>query len=169
MNSKLLTLIILVLLVLLGAIGVVAYGAGYISFGKPNASTEELKDTNDVVDSDTTKDTVKTDTETAVVIDKEKDAALIKQALINKGLNMTGTKVTISKDTGEYASGGVTAIDPDEVAGGGYVFAAKVNGVWEIVADGNGTISCAQLEPYPNFPVGWIPECVDENFDIVYR
>jgi len=95
------------------------------------------------------------------------DTGGIKTALINKGLNLTGMKLTISKDTGKYAQGGLSPINMD--AGGGYVFAAKVNGDWKIVADGNGQINCEWLVPYPDFPSNMIPECVGSNGNIVQR
>lgn len=40
--------------------------------------------------------------------------------------------------------------------------AAKVNGTWKLIWDGNGTISCASIDPY-NFPVSMVPECWNET------
>ncbi len=65
--------------------------------------------------------------------------------------------VTVSKIDGDYAQGGVT----DE-GGGGMWFAAKENGLWHLVWDGNGVILCSDLSSYPNFPTSMIPECWDE-------
>ncbi|OGK63039.1 hypothetical protein A2334_00160 [Candidatus Roizmanbacteria bacterium RIFOXYB2_FULL_38_10] len=90
------------------------------------------------------------------------DSEAIKQALIqkNKWENME-IEVTISKNDGTYASGGVR--EKSSETGGGYFFAIKQEGVWKIVADGNGTISCSSLAPYPSYPISLIPECYDET------
>jgi len=86
---------------------------------------------------------------------------LIKKALLDKhGWKTEDVVITISKNDGQYASGGVT--EKNAQAGGGYFFAAKTASGWKIVADGNGTISCSSLIPYPNYPVSMIPECYDE-------
>lgn len=97
----------------------------------------------------------------------EEDAEKIKQALIAKGLNLTGMKVTIHKHLGKYIAGGVVPIS--EPGGGGYVFAAKENGEIKIVADGNGVIMCAMLKDYPDYPVYLISACVDETGDLIQR
>lgn len=88
------------------------------------------------------------------------DADAIKNALFqkNKWKETDGITVTVSTNDGQYASGTVTA-----QGGGGYFYAIKVNGEWKIVADGNGTISCASLIPYPDYPSSLIPECYDEK------
>ncbi|MDO8610488.1 MAG: hypothetical protein Q7R95_08130 [bacterium] len=84
---------------------------------------------------------------------------LIKQTLFKKNnwKESDGITITVSSNDGQYAKGSITA-----QGGGGYLFAAKVNGVWEIVADGNGTISCSSLEKYSNYPKTLIPECWDD-------
>jgi len=85
---------------------------------------------------------------------------LVKQALLKKHPNWNENEVTIKVNTndGKYAGGSAS-----DSGGGGYFFAAKVEGVWKIVADGNGTISCASLKDYPDFPNTLIPECFDET------
>jgi putative hemolysin len=96
----------------------------------------------------------------APVVDIKADTELIKLALVEKdGINLNQVDVTVSKDTGKYAEGGITP--KQEVAGGGYFFAAKTATGWKIVASGNGTISCDSLKSYPDFPVGMISECID--------
>lgn len=67
-------------------------------------------------------------------------------------------EVTVSKDTGKYASGGVKFAG--EIAGAWWL-GYKGNTGWIVVADGNGTVMCASIEPY-NFPVSMVPECWDE-------
>jgi hypothetical protein len=64
--------------------------------------------------------------------------------------------VSVSKITGNYAQG----LASDD-GGGGMWFAAKVNGAWELVWDGNGIILCSDLTDYPDFPASIIPECYD--------
>ena len=90
----------------------------------------------------------------------ENDKDLLKQALFKKNnwSENDGITVTVSTNDGKYASGMVAAS-----GGGGYFFAAKVSNVWEIVADGNGTISCSSLTKYPDFPKNLIPECYDQT------
>lgn len=90
------------------------------------------------------------------------DADAIAQALAlkNKWATWENLEITISSNDGTYAKGGVR--DKNEVAGGGYWFAKKVSGKWEIVADGNGMILCSSLKAYPDYPVSLIPECYDD-------
>jgi len=90
------------------------------------------------------------------------DLKLIEQAFVKKyNWNIDEMIITVSKNDGKYASGGVK--DKNAEAGGGYFFAAKVGDHWEIVADGNGTIECSSLLPYPDFPNTLIPECYDSS------
>ncbi len=90
----------------------------------------------------------------------EDDNELIKQALFKKNSwkESDGITVTVSTNDGKYASGTVTA-----QGGGGYFYAVKVEGAWEIVADGNGVIMCSNLEKYPDYPKTLIPECFDQS------
>jgi hypothetical protein len=82
---------------------------------------------------------------------------LIKTALILKhGSNAESLNVTVSKIEGNFASGGASG-----QGGGGMWFAAKVNGNWKLVWDGNGQINCTDIIAYPDFPTTMIPECWD--------
>lgn len=92
--------------------------------------------------------------------DVEGDAQKIREKLIEKGLNLTNTEVVIKNHLGKFIGGSVVPINHD--AGGGYVFAYKENGEIKIVADGNGIITCKQLEDFSDFPTYLIPECYDE-------
>jgi Zn-dependent protease with chaperone function len=67
--------------------------------------------------------------------------------------------VTMSKLEAAYASGGVR-FGPETV-GGGWFLAAKRDGSWKVVADGNGVVLCSLVEPY-DFPTSMVPECFDE-------
>lgn len=97
----------------------------------------------------------------------EEDAQKIQQALIAKGLDLSDMKVVIHKHLGNYISGGVVPVSAP--AGGGYVFAAKKDGVVHIVADGNGVITCDAFKEYPEFPTYFVPECLDENNQMIAR
>ncbi len=78
----------------------------------------------------------------------------MKQALVAKhGSNANELNITVSKIVGTHATGGASS-----TGGGGMWLAAKVNGTWKLVWDGNGTIGCADIAPY-NFPTSMVPEC----------
>jgi hypothetical protein len=90
------------------------------------------------------------------------DTELITQALVKKhGWNANDIIVTVSKNDGKYATGGVR--EKSSEVGGGYFFAAKTSNTWEIVADGNGVILCSSLDKYPDYPNSMIPECYDDK------
>lgn len=99
--------------------------------------------------------------------DVEADEELIKQALTDKGLDLTDMKVEIYKHLGKYIEGGVVPVSAP--AGGGYVFAVKDGSGIKVVADGNGAIMCSGLAEYPDFPAFLISECVDEAGEVVVR
>lgn len=81
--------------------------------------------------------------------------AAIKAALVAKhGPDAGLLKITASKIENGYAQGGASA-----EGGGAMWFAAKVNGEWKLVWDGNGQINCSDIAPYPEFPTDMIPEC----------
>lgn len=65
--------------------------------------------------------------------------------------------ITVSTVSGNFAKGMANAS-----GGGGIWFAAKVNGAWKLVFDGNGIVQCAQLTAYPDFPNTLIPDCWDD-------
>lgn len=67
--------------------------------------------------------------------------------------------VTITKREGDYLTGSVEFAGD---ASGGYVLAAKINGAWEIVFDGNGTWTCSAVDVV-DFPSTLAPECWDED------
>lgn len=89
--------------------------------------------------------------------------AAISEALIKKNNWDPNIKleITIKTNDGKYASGGVT--EKGAMGGGGMFFAIKDQGVWKIVADGNGITQCSELAPYPDFPISLIPQCWDET------
>lgn len=83
----------------------------------------------------------------------------IKNALVAKhGSTANELNISVSKIEGGFASGGASGEGE-----GGMWFAAKVDGNWQLVWDGNGVILCKDLVAYPNFPAGMIPECYNEQ------
>ena len=99
-------------------------------------------------------------------IPQKSDLEQIREAMAAKhNKPVSQTIVTISKNTGTYASGGVK-FEGD--VGGGWLLAAKSGGRWVIVDDGNGTMSCEVIAPY-NFPSSIVPECVDKNGKLIKR
>ncbi|OGC45245.1 hypothetical protein A2V49_01435 [candidate division WWE3 bacterium RBG_19FT_COMBO_34_6] len=86
----------------------------------------------------------------------------IKSQIIEKrGSSANDLVIKISKIYGDYSLGG--AVPPVQGAGGGMWIGAKVNNNWKLVWDGNGTISCTDIDPYPNLPIEIVPECYDET------
>jgi hypothetical protein len=89
----------------------------------------------------------------------------IKDALVvEHGSQANSLNITVSKIKGDYASGAAS-----EQGGGGMWFAAKVNGIWKLVWDGNGVILCSSLTSYPNYPADMIPECWNDKMESVKR
>lgn len=62
--------------------------------------------------------------------------------------------VTISKETADHARGAITFVAGEA---GGIFLAAKINGQWQLVFDGNGAINCA-LSSY-GFPAEMLADC----------
>ncbi|MCB9009392.1 MAG: hypothetical protein H6656_18875 [Ardenticatenaceae bacterium] len=78
------------------------------------------------------------------------DEAAIQAALgAHLGVDPNALTVIVETNTGTHARGGVD---------NGYFLAAKVNGSWVIVADGQGVIDCDVVAPY-GFPASMVPEC----------
>lgn len=81
----------------------------------------------------------------------ENDEEMIKAALVKKhGWNSDDIIVTVSKNNGQFARGGVT--EKSSEVGGGMFLAKKTNGQWEIVFDGNGVPDCSKLKITYLFP-----------------
>lgn len=84
----------------------------------------------------------------------------IKQLFADKyGKNIEDITLTISRETNDHVRGGVAIGEPGPGAGG-YFLAAKVNGNWQIVIDGNGQISCQLVNSY-GFPAEMISDCAE--------
>lgn len=75
------------------------------------------------------------------------------QGLLAKKYNkaVDQVKVTTTKESGAFWSGSVL-FGKGGSGESGIVLATKVNGVWEIVFDGNGSIDCAKMRQQFGFP-----------------
>lgn len=99
--------------------------------------------------------------------DVQGDAERIRQELVNKGLDLSTTKVVIKKHLGKYIGASVVPIDANSLGGGGYVFAVKNDGIIKVLADGNGIISCESFKDYPDFPSYLVASCIDQDTDSI--
>lgn len=72
--------------------------------------------------------------------------------------------IAVNTDMGNYAKGSVSLKGE---GGGGLWFAAKVNNRWRLVYDGNGIIPCSDLKQYPDFPSSLIPQCFDDEKNVL--
>jgi len=91
------------------------------------------------------------------------EAAVLKNVIkkyiaLKHNSDESSLSISVSKIEGNYAQGGVS----DE-GGGGMWFAAKEDGLWMLVWDGNGVIECSDISLYPEFPTSMIPECYNET------
>jgi len=94
---------------------------------------------------------------TPTIDETETIKTAVREAIISKrGADAANLNYTVSKIEGNYAQGGASG-----TGGGGMWFAAKVEGKWTLVYDGNGIILCSEVAPYPDFPKTMIPECWD--------
>lgn len=90
---------------------------------------------------------------------KDNDLLNIKSLFVTKyGWNINDIKITIKSNSGEYASG---LVQNGPELGGGAWFAAKKEGIWVLVWDGNGIIGCTDLKDFSDFPTTLIPNCYD--------
>lgn len=140
-------------------IGGLAFGAYYLGTKKENPPIKAISTIPTATPSSSMSPTTTSSPTLSPTIATQNDTELIKTALFKKN-NWPANdpiNVTVSTNDGTYASGTAGG-----EGGGGYFYAEKVNGTWEIVADGNGTISCSIFTKYPNFPKTLIPECYDE-------
>ena len=96
----------------------------------------------------------------------ENEDNLIKQAIYQKtGLNEATADIAVNQNTGTYATGN---IKEKEAVGGAYWLAAKKDGQWVAVYDGQAYPTCAQIAPY-NFPISMVPACLDSSNNVVSR
>lgn len=91
---------------------------------------------------------------TGLIAPKE-SAEEIKRLLAEKYPKYAATlSVSVTQETQNYARGGVSFVSGQP---GGFFLAAKINGKWQLVFDGNGQISC-NLSSY-GFPSEMLADC----------
>jgi|GEM_PF-1876502 len=82
----------------------------------------------------------------------------IKQAFADKYKKpLDQIRVSVGEADDTHAKGGVGFSMNGEFGEGGNFLAAKVDGKWELVYDGNGAVACSALEPY-NFSAEMIED-----------
>jgi len=149
------SVIILVLAVLLGVI--LAGGGVYLwQSSKDDTDSEAALEDEEDVDAIPLGEAVDEGSVEETMISDE-DA--IRQAMADKyAKDVSEVELVIGDNNGEYARGSVSFAGE---MGGGWWLAAKTNGTWEIVDDGNGVILCSVIEPY-DFPASMVQECYDD-------
>jgi hypothetical protein len=94
------------------------------------------------------------------------DIEAIKKAVYEKtGISEEKAQVTVSSREGDYVKGGISF---GQDVGGAYFIAAKKDGIWIVVYDGQSTPTCKQLVPYA-FPASMVPECQGADGNVVTR
>lgn len=91
--------------------------------------------------------------------EKDNGEEKIKQAILNKhGWNGDEVEITISKNDGTFARGG---IKEKLAVSGGMFLAKKVNSQWEVVFEGNGAPDCSLLKNTYQFPAEFLTGVCD--------
>lgn len=96
------------------------------------------------------------------------DLQQIKEAFAQKyNKPLADVDVGINDNSKPYMSGNI--IFAGEISGGWFLAYYNNSNNWIIVADGNGTVMCDDIDPY-NFPTSMVPECWDEaNSQLITR
>jgi putative hemolysin len=95
-------------------------------------------------------------------VDINQITATLKQLFADKyKKKIADVSVTINQATNDYARGGVK-LSAAKTAEGGNFLAVKVNGSWQIIFDGNGSINCNLKEQY-GFPDEMLSDCASEQ------
>ncbi len=150
MNAKTVIIVVL-LLILLGAGG---FYAGQKYKLVPASGTTPTVTS---APSDTATPTTQPTSTGQAVDEKAAVIAAVKASEFARiGADANTETYTVTQIQGDYAKGSAGG-----AGGGAQWFAAKVSGMWKLVFIGNGTIACADLTSYPNYPSAWIPECWD--------
>ena len=130
-------------------LGATVYYKGLPSFPSPSGISVSTKETPSTFPASPSPSSTPADESVALVAD-------IKAALIAEHSSAGTPDVTVSKIEGDFAKGEVSF-----ESGGGIWFGAKVNGIWKLIWDGNGIITCADVAPYPALPKDLLPQCYD--------
>lgn len=156
MDKKNVTIVVLLLFL----VAVVSGGAVYLwqQSSNNNEATSESVAAQDASEEAEPKDTeISKQSEQQVQISDEE--AITKAMATRHNRPVNEVDLTVNKNTGNHASG-LVKFDGD--ISGGWWLAAKDNGEWVVVADGNGTVLCDDIDSY-NFPTDMVPECWDET------
>lgn len=132
---------IILFIVVVGVVAFLAY-----SYGKGKLSLS------------TTKDQELTATATPTASVESETQKIIAAVYAKKGFKKSEYTVSVSKIEGNYAIGGIKPTVED--VGGAYFLAAKVNGVWTLIHDGQASPFCSALTGL-NFPKDMVPECLN--------
>ncbi len=141
--------------------------------GETDDTDENASDTGEGSDDEMTDDEEEIEDETEAESAEEEaeetgdDNDIFIQAFLNKYPDweekLDTLELTVDSNDGAFASGGVRFTD--EIGGAAW-FAANTDDGWVIAWDGNGTIGCAEIEPY-DFPLEMIPECWDDENQVM--
>lgn len=94
---------------------------------------------------------------TSTIDEAENLETIIKQLLIEKhGSSANNLTITVSKKSNDYAKGGAS-----EQGGGAMWLAAKENGKWIIVFEGNGAPDCQSIKTNYKFPTDMLVNVCD--------
>lgn len=93
----------------------------------------------------------------------ENDIGSIRQAFADKyGKDPSEIQIYISHFNGDFARGGVKFAMKGGFGEGGIFLAYKEEGAWRLAFDGNGMISCVEMDKY-NFPDDMAFDCYEES------
>lgn len=94
------------------------------------------------------------------------ETELIKQAVYERtGLTPEQAEVSINQRIAAHATG---TIKEFEAVGGAYWLAARTEGGWVGVYDGQSQPDCVDIETYA-FPVDMVPDCLNSSGKVVSR
>ena len=133
--------------------------AGAYMYGKQNAIKSSGEETSQQT---TTKESTSVPAQTPEDTDAQVIAAMQNLFATKYHKSAADVIITIREREGNFIVGGVKFAGAPE---GGYLLAAKVNGVWTLLFDGNGTIPCSAVDPV-NFPSSLQTECWDTTKNI---
>lgn len=155
MNGK--TTFFIIILILLGIVGGYYIGANYKLTLQPQGAVTTTAPTPTPTPMVEVQASPSAQAVTPTIDEKGAILTAVKAGLIAEHGADAGTMtLTVSKIQGNYAQGGASA-----QGGGGMWLAVKTGGLWKLIWDGNGTISCASVNPY-NYPNTLVPECWDD-------
>lgn len=148
--------IITVLLIIIFSAGAYLYGSGRLTIAPISTPKPMFQEETSLPTTTTTPDPTPSVTPASQISDEEQ----IHQAMATKhNKSVVDTDISINEISANHASGVVKFAG--EISGGWFL-AAKTTGDWQIVADGNGTVMCGDIDPF-NFPTTMAPECWDDS------